>query len=108
MSGAIRLLIVLAVCVCAVPVQAVWSQERVTAAELEALRLKLDAQAETYRRIDQAEQEALAENEPEKAKVFAEAKAKVYGEYVAVNAQLQKAQMQKREQDQRAAAPVVR
>ena len=84
--------------------QASGGQEKITKASLEALRTKVDAQAETYRRIDLAEQEALADNAPDKAKVFAEAKAKVYAEFVELNAQLQQVQMQKREQDRRDAA----
>jgi len=80
------------------------AQGRVTTARLQELRGKLEFQRDAYQRLDMAEQEALAEGSAERAEVFHKAKLKAYEAYVTVNAEYQKAQMDKREQDKREAA----
>jgi hypothetical protein len=83
------------------PADAIMAQQRVTPSHLEELKNKLDSQRDAYYRFEMAEQEALAEGSQERATIFANAKAKAYEQYVLLNAQLQKAQMEKREQDKR-------
>lgn len=79
------------------------AQGRISAAKLEELRAKVVFQRDSYQRFDMAEQDALAEGDQDRAAVFRQAKLKSYEAYVAVNAEYQKAQMDKREQDRREA-----
>jgi len=81
------------------PAGSALAQQRVTSGTLQELKNKLDAQRDAYYRLDMAEREAMEEGSPERAATFREAKNKAYEAYVTVNAQLQKAQMDKRAQD---------
>ncbi|GFK93526.1 hypothetical protein NNJEOMEG_01360 [Fundidesulfovibrio magnetotacticus] len=80
------------------------AQGRLTSAQLEELRAKVEFQRDSYHRYDTAEQEAMAQGSPERAAVFHQAKQKAYDAYVGLNAEYQKAQMERREQQRRDAA----
>ncbi|WP_243358472.1 hypothetical protein [Fundidesulfovibrio terrae] len=79
------------------------AQQRVTSNTLQELKNKLDEQRNAYYRIELAEREALKDDSPERASVYQQAKNKAYEAYLALNAQLQQAQMEKRVQDARQA-----
>lgn len=84
--------------------QAALAQQRVTASQLTALEQQVKEQFGAYQRFAQAEQEALEEGSKEFAERYREAKAKAYEVYMASNAQFQKAQAQKLQQDARTEA----
>lgn len=79
------------------------AEQRVTRDQLEELQNRLADRRNAYRRLEQAEQEALADGSPERAAVYREARAKELDSYDALNAQLQKVQALKNEQDAREA-----
>ena len=83
------------------PAGAVLAQQRVSSSSLAELANKVETQREAFYRFDSAEKEALEEGSAERAAAFKAAKAKAYEAYHALNAQLQKAQFEKREQDKR-------
>lgn len=83
------------------PAKAVLAQQRVSSGYVEELRGKVETQRDAFYRFELAEKEALEEGSAERAAAYAMAKAKAYEAYHALNAQLQKAQFEKREQDKR-------
>jgi len=79
------------------------AQKRVTSDYLRELNSRLETQRDAYYRFEMAEKDALADGSRERAEVFRKAKDKAYQEYVTLNAELQRAQMEKREHDRRTA-----
>lgn len=79
------------------------AQQRISDAKLEELKTKLETQRDAYYRLEMAEQEAAAEGSQERASIYAAAKAKAYEKYLRQEAEFRKAQMEKREQDNRMA-----
>jgi len=86
------------------PAGAALAQKRVTSDYLLELKSKLETRRDAYYRFEMAEKDALADGSRERAEVFRKAKDKAYQEYVTLNAELQKAQMEKREYDKRIAS----
>ncbi len=85
------------------PAGAALAQKRVTSDYLLELQSKLQTQRDAYYRLEMAEKDASADGSPEKAELFRKAKDKAYNEYVALNAEFKKAEMEKREYERRVA-----
>jgi hypothetical protein len=83
------------------PARAVLAQQRVSSSYVEELKNKVETQREAFYRFELAEKEALQEGSVERAAAFREAKAKANEAYHTLNAQLQKVQFEKREQEKR-------
>jgi hypothetical protein len=83
------------------PAGAVLAQQRVSSSYVEELRNKVETQRDAFYRFELAEKEALEDGSAERAAAFRDAKAKAYEAYHSLNAQLQKAQFEKREQEKR-------
>jgi len=77
------------------------AQKTLSLDELRALEIKVEKQLTTYWHLQMLEQEALADGSPERAEDFRRSKLKTYETYMELNAQLKKAQMDRREYEKR-------
>jgi hypothetical protein len=74
------------------------AQTRLTSDQLDELAAKVQTQRNAYWRFQEAEQEAQADQSPERAALYHEAKIKAYEAYMDLSAQLEKAKLEYREQ----------